>query len=52
MSSTATYVPGQGVVLTIRGATEGLSVTIPDSMTIQAMQNHVRELQDWLEADV
>lgn len=43
----AVYVPGEGVLLTITG-TEGLSIVIPDTMTISAMENHVKELRDWL----
>jgi len=47
MTSAATYTP-EGVVLTICGATEGWSVLIPDHMTIAAIENHVREIIDWL----
>lgn len=46
--SSATYIPNVGVVLAIQGASEGLSVVIPDTMTIAAAENHIRELQAWL----
>lgn len=46
--SSATYIPGQGVVLTIQGASEGVSLVIPTYWTIQAIERHVRELEEWL----
>lgn len=48
MKSSATFVRGEGVVLTIYGASEGLSLVIPDHWTIAAVENHIKELEIWL----
>lgn len=47
--TTATYLPGQGVLVTIYGKREGLSVLIRDDMAISAIENNLRELEAWLE---
>jgi hypothetical protein len=47
--SVANYLPGIGVILTIRGTYEGLSIIIRDDMTVSAMENSIKEVIDWLE---
>jgi len=44
----ATFIPGEGTLVTITGPEGGLSVVIQDTMTIAAVQNHIQELIDWL----
>ena len=48
MSSSAVFKPGVGVLLTLQGKTEGVSVVIPDTMHVSAMEKHVAEWDDWL----
>lgn len=50
MTYQATYTD-EGVVLTICGKDEGLSVLIKDTMLASAMERHVRELSEWLGED-
>ena len=42
------YFPGAGVLVTMRSEDDGLSVLITDNMTIAAIANHLRELEEWL----
>lgn len=44
----ARYVKGQGVIVVIQGKTAGQSVTIPDHMLISAIENHLKEVRQWL----
>lgn len=48
MKSTAVYVEGKGIVLTLQGASEGLSFTVPDNMLVSALEKHLTELEDFL----
>lgn len=46
--TTATYIPNKGIVLTIQGIDQGLSITLPVNMTIAAIQSHAKEVLEWL----
>lgn len=48
MTSSAAFKPGVGVILTINGTDEGLTLVIPDHWTIAALENHIKELEQWL----
>lgn len=49
MTSSAVFKPVVGVILTINGKSEGMSVIIPDTiMLVSAMEKHMAELVDWL----
>jgi hypothetical protein len=48
MTSSAVFKPGVGIILTINGKSEGMSVIIPDTMLVSAVEKHVAELVDWL----
>lgn len=48
MTSKATYVPGKGIVLSLQGAEDGLTIVIPDDWTIAKMERHLTELEDFL----
>lgn len=44
----AVYLPGEGVLVTIIGKDEGLSVLIHPAMTVAAMESHLADLVEWL----
>lgn len=35
-------------VVTLQGKSEGVSVRIPDTMTILAIEKHLKEVREWL----
>lgn len=36
------------LLVTIRGASEGITVPFPDTLTIAAIERYINELEDWL----
>lgn len=48
MITKALYVPDNGVIVTFKGSTQGITFLIPEGWTIAAIENHLRELRDWL----
>ena len=48
MTTSAVFKPGVGVLLTVNGAEEGMTIIITDSMLLSAVEKHVAEVVDWL----
>lgn len=44
----AEYIPGEGMLVTIQGPTEGVNFMLGEWMTIAAIQRYVHEVEEWL----
>lgn len=47
--TTTEYLPDKGLLVTIYGPEEGLSVLLPATMSVGAIERHIKELEEWLQ---
>ena len=44
----ATYRPGVGMQVMLQGGNCGFTIVLPLTMSVAAIANHLREVQEWL----
>lgn len=44
----AIFIPGTGVILTMRNESKAMRIVVPPLMTVAMLERHLKEVREWI----